>query len=107
MSELPLPPASRRLGGSDITVSPIAWGMWRLAENGRTAREAAALVHAALDAGINFLDTADIYGFDGAGGFGDAELACGSKVEGALDAAVDLGRIKSACTEFKLCCANF
>lgn len=77
MSELPLPPASRRLGGSDITVSPIAWGMWRLAENGRTAREAAALVHAALDAGINFLDTADIYGFDGAGGFGDAEALLG------------------------------
>ena len=77
MSELPLPPASRRLGGSDIEISPIAWGMWRLAENGRTAREAAALVHAALDAGINFLDTADIYGFDGAGGFGDAEALLG------------------------------
>jgi hypothetical protein len=51
--------------------------MWRLAENGRTAAEAAALVHAALDAGITFLDTADIYGFDGAGGFGDAEALLG------------------------------
>lgn len=77
MSELPLPPASRRLGGSDIEVSPIAWGMWRLAENGRTAADAAKLVHAALDAGITFLDTADIYGFDGAGGFGDAEVLLG------------------------------
>lgn len=77
MSELPLPPASRRLGGSNIEVSPIAWGMWRLAENGRTAADAAKLVHAALDSGITFLDTADIYGFDGAGGFGDAEVLLG------------------------------
>ena len=77
MSELPAPPSSRQLGSSDITISPIAWGMWRLAEDGRTAREAAALVHAALDAGITLLDTADIYGFDGTAGFGDAEALLG------------------------------
>lgn len=77
MSELPLPPATRQLGVSGIHVSPIAWGMWRLTESGRTAAEAARLVHAALDAGITFLDTADIYGFDGAGGFGDAEVLLG------------------------------
>ncbi len=77
MSELPLPPATRTLGASGIVVSPLAWGMWRLAENGRTVAEAAKLVHAALDAGITFLDTADIYGFDGAGGFGDAEVLLG------------------------------
>jgi len=34
-------------------------------------------VQAALDAGITFLDTADIYGFDGQGGFGDAEALLG------------------------------
>ena len=77
MSELPLPPATRKLGTSDIEVSPIAWGMWRLAEDGRTAADAAKLVQAALDAGINFLDTADIYGFDGSSGFGDAEVLLG------------------------------
>jgi predicted oxidoreductase len=77
MSELPLPPATRMLGTSGIAVSPIAWGMWRLTEDGRTAAEAAKLVHAALDAGITFLDTADIYGFEGAGGFGDAEALVG------------------------------
>ncbi len=77
MSELPLPPATRQLGTSGIEVSPIAWGMWRLAENGRTAEDAAKLVHAALDSGITFLDTADIYGFDGSGGFGDAEVLLG------------------------------
>lgn len=77
MSALPLPPATRSLGSSGITVSSIAWGMWRLAEGGRSAAEAAALVHAALDAGINFLDTADIYGFNGTSGFGDAEALLG------------------------------
>ena len=77
MSALPLPPATRTLGASGIAVSSIAWGMWRLAEGGRSAAEAAALVHAALDAGINFLDTADIYGFNGTGGFGDAEALLG------------------------------
>ncbi len=77
MSELHLPPAFRPLGTSGIAVSPIAWGMWRLAEDGRSAADAAKLVHAALDAGINFLDTADIYGFDGQGGFGDAEALLG------------------------------
>lgn len=80
MSELPLPPAFRPLGRSDIAVSPIAWGMWRFAENGRTIAEASTLVHAALDAGINFLDTADIYGFDGQGGFGDAEALLGEVI---------------------------
>jgi predicted oxidoreductase len=77
MSELPPTPATRHLGASGIAVSPIAWGMWRLAEDGRTAADAARLVHAALDAGITFLDTADIYGFDGASGFGDAEALLG------------------------------
>ena len=51
--------------------------MWRLAENGRSVSDAARLVHAALDAGITLLDTADIYGFDGNGGFGDAEALLG------------------------------
>ena len=77
MSALPLPPATRSLGASSISVSSIAWGMWRLAEGGRSAADAATLVHAALDAGINFLDTADIYGFNGTGGFGDAEALLG------------------------------
>ncbi len=77
MSQLPAVPATRTLGGSGIAVSPIAWGMWRLAEDGRSAADAAKLVHAALDAGITLLDTADIYGFDGSGGFGDAEALLG------------------------------
>lgn len=77
MSQLPAPPPFRTLKGTNIEISPIAWGMWRLAEGGRSAGEAALLVHAALDAGITLLDTADIYGFNGSGGFGDAEALLG------------------------------
>ena len=77
MSLLPPPPATRQLGASGLEVSSIAWGMWRLAEGGRSAAEAARLVHTALDAGITLLDTADIYGFNGTDGFGDAEALLG------------------------------
>lgn len=77
MSELPLPPATRTLGDSGIAISSIAWGMWRLASGGRGPDAAARLVHAALDAGITLLDTADIYGFDGISGFGAAETLLG------------------------------
>ena len=77
MSVLPLPPAIRRLGVSVLSTSPIAWGMWRLADEARSVAEAARLVHAAIDAGITLLDTADIYGFDGTAGCGDAEALLG------------------------------
>ena len=74
MSPLPLPKIVR-IGLDGPEVAPLAWGMWRFA--GRSRDEAAQLVHAALDAGITLLDTADIYGFDGSGGFGDAEALLG------------------------------
>lgn len=75
MSEIILSPDSRPLGKSGITVSPIAWGMWRFA--GAGAAQGRALIEAAFDAGVTLFDTADIYGFDGAGGFGDAETLLG------------------------------
>ena len=75
MSELPQVPTTRLLGKSGIVVSSMAWGMWRFA--GRSVAEARALVEAALDSSITLLDTADIYGFNGSGGFGDAELLLG------------------------------
>ena len=74
MSQLPLP-RKVRIGLNGPDVAPIAWGMWRFA--GRSREEGAALVHVALDAGIELFDTADIYGFDGSGGFGDAEALLG------------------------------
>jgi predicted oxidoreductase len=65
----------RPLGKSGMEVSSLAWGMWRFEGD---AAAAAKLVHAVLDTGINFFDTADIYGFNGSDGFGDAEALLGS-----------------------------
>lgn len=76
MSLLPRPPRTLPLG--PFQIAPLAWGMWRFTEGGRTPAEAARLVHAALEAGITLLDTADIYGFTGQSGFGDAETLLGA-----------------------------
>ncbi len=75
MSTLPPVPVTRLLGKSGIVISSMAWGMWRFA--GRNVAEARTLVEAALDSGVTLLDTADIYGFDGKDGFGDAEALLG------------------------------
>lgn len=75
MSDIYLTPDSRPLGKSGILVSPVAWGMWRFA--GNTESEGRALIDAAFDASVTLFDTADIYGFDGSGGFGDAETLLG------------------------------
>lgn len=58
------------LGKSGISVSPIAWGMWRFA--GVDVATARARIEAALEIGITLFDTADIYGLDGPA-FGAAE----------------------------------
>ncbi len=75
MSEMQLTPESRPLGKSGIMVSPIAWGMWRFSHAGVTIGRQ--LIEAAFAAGVTLFDTADIYGFDGNGGFGDAEALLG------------------------------
>ncbi len=75
MSQLNPTPKAIPLGKSGILVSPIAWGMWRFAGVG--VAEGRALIEAAFEAGVTLFDTADIYGFDGAGGFGDAEVLLG------------------------------
>jgi predicted oxidoreductase len=75
MTDLPPVPRHRPLGKSGIMISSMAWGMWRFA--GRPVAEARALTDAALDSGITLFDTADIYGFNGDGGFGDAETLLG------------------------------
>ena len=75
MSDLPLTLDSRPLGKSGLMVSPIAWGMWRFGHS--TLDEGRLLIEAAMAAGVTLYDTADIYGFDGAGGFGDAEALLG------------------------------
>ncbi len=71
MTTIRLSNEPRPLGKSGIMVSPLAWGMWRLA--GDDVAAVRALIDAALGAGITLFDTADIYGFDSAAGFGSAE----------------------------------
>jgi predicted oxidoreductase len=55
--------------------------MWRF--SGDSIAEAQALVEAAFETGITFFDTADIYGFNGASGFGDAEALLGRVLKAA------------------------
>ena len=75
MSELNISKAHRRLGQSDLSCYPIAYGFWRFA--GTDVKTARAKVEAALDAGITLFDHADVYGCDGGGEFGDAEALFG------------------------------
>jgi aryl-alcohol dehydrogenase-like predicted oxidoreductase len=52
----------RTLGGTGVHVSPLCLGAMMLGAWGETDHEAAVrIVHRALDAGINFIDTADVY----------------------------------------------
>ena len=58
----------------------IAYGCWRFA--GTDVAAAREKIETALDVGMNLIDTADIYGYDGSapapgGGFGDAEALLG------------------------------
>lgn len=52
----------RKLGRSDLTVSEIALGSWLTYSGGVDKATAKACVQKALDVGINFIDTANIYG---------------------------------------------
>ncbi len=52
----------RRLGKSELSVSEIALGSWLTYSGGIDATTAKACVHKALSIGINFIDTANIYG---------------------------------------------
>jgi aryl-alcohol dehydrogenase-like predicted oxidoreductase len=52
----------RKLGSSDLEVSEIALGSWLTYSGGVEAEQARACTDAAFEAGINFLDTANVYG---------------------------------------------
>ena len=52
----------RKLGSSDLQVSEISLGSWLTYGVGVEADQARACLDAAFDAGINFIDTANIYG---------------------------------------------
>ena len=50
----------------------MAYGLWRFA--GTDVKTARAKIETALEVGINLVDNADVYGCDGGGQFGDAEV---------------------------------
>ncbi len=52
----------RKLGSSDLEVSEVSLGSWLTYSGGVAREQARACVNAAFDAGINFLDTANVYG---------------------------------------------
>jgi aryl-alcohol dehydrogenase-like predicted oxidoreductase len=52
----------RKLGATGMSVSPLCLGAMMFGAWGNTDHEdSIAIIHAALDAGINFIDTADVY----------------------------------------------
>jgi aryl-alcohol dehydrogenase-like predicted oxidoreductase len=52
----------RKLGSSDLEVSEISLGSWLTYAGGVEAEQARACTDAAFEAGINFFDTANVYG---------------------------------------------
>jgi aryl-alcohol dehydrogenase-like predicted oxidoreductase len=59
----------RRLGNSDLEITPIGIGAWAMGGSGwafswgqQDDQESIAAIHAALDRGINWIDTAAVYG---------------------------------------------
>ncbi|HTW43143.1 MAG TPA: aldo/keto reductase family protein [Solirubrobacteraceae bacterium] len=52
----------RKLGSSDLHVSEISLGSWLTYSGGVAREQAQACVNAAFDVGINFIDTANVYG---------------------------------------------
>lgn len=75
----------RPLGSSGINASVVALGTWVMGGwmwGGHRKADSIAAIHASLDAGINFLDTAPIYGF------GLSEAIVGEALQGRRDQAI-------------------
>ncbi|MFI6832238.1 aldo/keto reductase [Kribbella sp. NPDC050241] len=73
----------RILGGTGISVSEYALGTMMFGTMGNTDHdECVRMIHAALDAGINLLDTADVYSG------GESELIVGKALKGRRDGVV-------------------
>ncbi|MCF3961640.1 aldo/keto reductase [Streptomyces fuscigenes] len=70
----------RILGGTGMSVSEFALGTMMLGAMGNTDHdESVRMIHTALDAGINFLDTADVYSG------GESETIVGKAIRGRRD----------------------
>ena len=70
----------RILGGTGISVSEFALGAMMFGAMGNTDHdESVRMIHTALDAGINFVDTADVYSG------GESEEIVGKALQGRRD----------------------
>src|SRR5437868_7907327 len=70
----------RNLGATGVKVSPLCLGAMMFGEWGNTDHdESVRIIHAALDAGINFIDTADVYSR------GESEEIVGKALKGKRD----------------------
>src|SRR5947207_13761093 len=77
---------ARQLGISDLYITPIGFGAWAIGGSGwefawgaQDDNESVAAIHAALDAGINWIDTAAVYGL------GHSEEVVARALEGVRD----------------------
>ncbi|MDX3659842.1 aldo/keto reductase [Streptomyces sp. ID05-26A] len=71
----------RTLGGTGIQVSPFCLGTMKFGPHGNPdPDDCVRIIHRALDAGINFVDTADVYGGDG-----ETERIVGKALRGRRD----------------------
>jgi len=73
----------RRLGNSDLEITPLgvgAWAMggsgWRFSWGAQDDRDSIAAIHQAIDSGINWIDTAAVYGL------GHSEEVVGRALQG-------------------------
>jgi aryl-alcohol dehydrogenase-like predicted oxidoreductase len=76
---------TKPIGRSGIEASVVALGTWVMGGwmwGGADEDDSIAAIHAGLDAGINFLDTAPIYGF------GHSEIVVGRALKGRRDSVV-------------------
>src|ERR1700722_3445953 len=73
----------RNLGRTGIRVSPLCLGAMMFGSMGNTDHdECLRIIHTALDAGINFIDTADVYSL------GESEEIVGKALRGRRDEVV-------------------
>src|SRR5947208_15541290 len=73
----------RNLGSTGVKVSPLCLGAMMFGDWGNTDHdESVRIIHAALDAGINFIDTADMYSR------GESEEIVGKALKGRRDSVV-------------------
>src|SRR5436309_4378589 len=77
---------TKRLGNSDLFITPVGFGAWAIGGSGwefawgtQDERDSVAAIHEALDAGVNWIDTAAVYGL------GHSEAVVARALEGVHD----------------------